>query len=185
MNWSILFLVIVLNSLFCFVLYLIEKFEEKTGKIPLRHSIIPDTNQKFLYWEDFYTQTYGDFLGLVWIVNGFVHLIVEEKIANWEWIIFLSFAILMMLVFVKSTLKSKSHKPDWGYPAEGKISLGGASHLPYFGALSSMALICLINMVGGDMKGVVLWTTLAGGIFYIATVIADIKTGHFDQLKLI
>lgn len=79
MNWSILFLIIVLNSLFCFIQYLVEKFEEKTEKIPLRHSIIPGTNQKFLYWEDFYTQTYGDFLGLVWIANGFAHLIVEKK----------------------------------------------------------------------------------------------------------
>lgn len=182
MNLDVLFFVFVLNTFLCLTQYLVEKYEERKGKISPRHSIIPGTEQKFLYWEDFYTQTYGDFLGLIWIVNGFAHLIFKNKLSNWEWIIFLLFSILMMVVFFWSTAKAEDHKPDWGYPKKGKISLGGLVHLPYFGALSSMALICFINIISGDLEGVVLWTTLIGGLFYVGTFLLDIKSGNFDKL---
>ena len=183
MNWSVFFVVLLINSGLCLTQYLIEQIDRKRGKISPRHSIIPGTkSQKILYWEDYYTQTYGDLLCLVWIMNGFAHLLLEGQISLIQWIIFAVISLIAALGFLRANLQP-GHKVDWGWPAEGKISWGGFSHLPYFGALSGMAVICLINMISGKVSGLLFWTTLSGGIAYIITFICDIKSGHFNPLE--
>ncbi|PKM91803.1 hypothetical protein CVU82_01180 [Candidatus Falkowbacteria bacterium HGW-Falkowbacteria-1] len=184
MNWSVFYLVALLNTLFCLSQYLAEQLDKKRGNLPSRKSIISSSKQKFLYWEDFYTQTYGDLFGLVWITNGFIHLAIKGEITNLEWVIFIAFSIILATIFAWMNLRP-SHKPDWGYPQKGKISLGGISHLPYFGILSGMALICFINIISGDLRGAPLWATLAGGLFYIIMTVADIKSGNFDEFKTV
>lgn len=181
MNWSLFVVVVILNTFLCVSQFIIEQIDRKRGAIKPRHSVISGTRKKFLYWEDFYAQTYGDFFGLVFVMNGFAHLFING-ISSWEWLVFIVVSIASVAVFVYMNLQD-SHKPDWGYPAKGKISLGGIIHLPYFGALSGMSVICLINIINGGIEGILLYTTISGMAIYLITVVLDIKSGHFDSLK--
>lgn len=181
MNWNIFLLALVVNTVLCLMQFLAERIDMANGKILTRHAIIPGTNHKFLYWEDFYMQTYGDFLGLVWVMNGFFQLLAAGKINGVMWFIFAIFVILGIFLTLKNCL-AKNHKPDWGYPQIGKVSLGGISHLPYFGIQSGMGVVCLIKIFSGDLTGLVLITTLVGGAIIGLMAILDWKTGHFDPL---
>ncbi len=181
MNWNVFLIVLVINTALCLLQLLAERIDVARGTIPSRHSLIPGTSQKFLYWEDFYMQTYGDLLGLVWVMNGFAQLLVAGKISYFMWFVFALFAILGAYMALKSCL-SKEHKPDWGYPEIGKISLGGISHVPYFGIQLAMGVVCLIKAFTGDLNGLPLITTIGGVVIIIAMAIMDWKSGHFDPL---
>lgn len=182
MNWDYFILVFVVNSSLCLFQYLIQEIDFLRKKIPPRNSIIPGTSQKFLYWQDFYNQTYGDFLGLIWIMNGFVQLVISGQISDTDWFIFIITAVISILIFLFINLQ-KNHKPDWGYPSEGKVSWGGLSHLPYFGLLFGMSVICLIKIINGEVKTLLLLTILGGFTIYAITTILDIKSGHFNPLR--
>ncbi len=181
-NWTIFLVVVLLNTALCLLQYGAERIDRKRGKIAKRHSIVPGANNKFLYWEDYYTQTYGDLLCLVWVMNGFAHLLITGRISATQWLIFFIVKIIAITIFLYLNLKP-GHKVDWGWPTEGKISLGGFSHLPYFGGLSAMSVICLINIISGELNGLLLYSTLIGGLSYIVTIMADIKSGHFKNKK--
>lgn len=182
MNWNLFVFVVIVNSILCIVQYLAQQHDLKDGRIAPRHSIIPGTKQKFLHWQDFYTQTYGDFLGLVWVMNAFAHLVVAGKIHLTSWIALL---VITVAVIVKASrmFTSPEHKPDWGYPRPGAISPGGMSHLPYLSLNVAMVFILIVKIFTGDLTGVLLWTTLAGGAIWITSFIADMKTGHFEPLE--
>jgi hypothetical protein len=181
MNRDIFVFILMINSMACLLQFLFQEIEKTNGKIPKRGSLIPGTKQKFLYWQDFHVQTFGDFLGLLFIANGFIHLAISGM-SSTLWIVFIASGIIFGGLFLKSAL-SYNHKPDWGFPAPGKISLGGIIHLPYFAILSGMSTVCLITMINGQMKGCLLWSTLGGGIFYVIIFLIDIKKGHFDAIK--
>lgn len=181
MNWSVFVWALIINTALCLLQFLAEKIDVAKGRIPARHSLIPGTEQKFLYWEDFYMQTYGDFLGLIWVMNGFAQLLAAGKINNLMWLIFAFFVILGIFLTLKSCL-AKDHKPDWGYPEAGKASWGGISHLPYFGIQSGMGMVCLIKAFTGDLIGLSLITTIGGGMIIIIAAVWDKKAGHFDPL---
>ena len=182
MNWNLFVIVFFVNTALCLIQYFFQYLDIKRKKLPVRHSIIPGTNQKFLYWQDFYTQIYGDFFGLVWIMNAFVHLAAAGRILYISWIAVL---VISIAVSVKAfrMFTSKDHKPDWGYPKAGAISLGGMSHLPYLGLNIGMIFILIIKIFTGDLTGILLWTSLAGGVIWISSFVADMKTGHFDPLQ--
>lgn len=185
MDWKIFLIVVLINSLLCLAQYVVQKIDRKRGRISPRNSIIPGTeNQKFLYWQDFYNQTYGDFLGLVWVMNGFVQLLVIGQISLVDWTIFIIIAIVSALAFLYLNLQD-AHKPDWGYPKQGEVSLGGYVHLLYFGIMLAMAVIDVIKMINGSMSGLIFWTTVGGMVIYLITTIFEIKAGHFDPLKKI
>jgi len=182
-NLAVFLIVVLLNTVLCLTQYLVEQADHKNNRIAPRHSIIPKTKQKFLYWEDYYAQTYGDFLGLVWIMNGFAHLVVQGQITTAQWIVFGVVSFLAALIFLLVNLKP-GHKPDWGWPSEGYISRGGLSHLPYFGINAGMVTVCVINMINGKMTGYLLWTTLLGGAIWTIATIYDWRAGHFDGVKI-
>lgn len=182
MNLKLFLIVIAINTSLCLLQYLFQLIDLKNNKIAPRHSLITGTNQKFLYWQDFYMQTYGDFLGLVWIMNAFAHLLIAGKIFQSDWIIFVPVFFLGIILTLNSCL-SRDHKPDWGFPEVRKISVGGISHLPYFGLNSAMAVICFIKMVSGQLTGILMWTYLFGGALIMLMAIADYKAGHFEGLK--
>lgn len=182
MNWNLFVFAVILNTILCIIQYFVQQHDLKKGKISPRHSLIPGTSQKFLYWQDFYTQTYGDFLGLVWVMNAFIHLAVAGEIGILSWIAVLVITVAVALKAAKM-FTSDEHKPDWGYPKAGVISLGGMSHLPYLGLNVGMIFILILKIFTGDLTGILLWTALAGGAIWIASFIADMKTGHFDPLQ--
>ncbi|MFA6513716.1 MAG: hypothetical protein WCT50_00295 [Patescibacteria group bacterium] len=181
-NWQVFFCVAIVNTTLCLMQFLFQTVDKRRRKISPRHSLIPGTKQKFLYWEDFYTQTYGDFLGLVWVMNGFAHLLINEKIDGPLWIIFI-FVLFICSMVVTAVCLASDHKPDWGFPKIGMISLGGASHIPYFSLNAAMIIICLFHAVIGTLSGMLLITTATGVAILMMTAIADVQAGHFDPLN--
>lgn len=184
MNWNfeVFFCVVITNTALCLLQFMFQTVDKRRRKIAPRHSLIPGTKQKFLYWEDFYTQTYGHFLGLVWVMNGFAHLLINGKIDGPLWIIFV-FVFFISSMVVTAVCLASDHKPDWGFPKIGMISLGGASHIPYFSLNAAMTIICLFHAVTGTLSGALLLTTAIGGAILIITAIADLHAGHFDPLN--
>lgn len=178
-SWSIFLVVCVVNTL-CMVLMLLTQSLDKG--LPPRGSLILGTNQKFLYIQDFWTMTYGDLFGVPLIFNAFVHLVVQD-IANLWWGLLV--ALVSTLAFLKMCL-GKNHKPDYGFPNIGKISLAGIMHLFYFGAGMGAAIMCLWGVfVTGSLPWLspVTWVFLGGGVLYIGCFVVEMKSGNFDPLE--
>jgi hypothetical protein len=183
MNWTVFLIALIINSLLCLTQYLLEQRDRIKGVIESRHSIIPGSdNQKILYWEDFYTQLYGDFLGLVWLMNCFFHLWVAEQLGLVDILILLIFGISSVGVFIINKINPKS-RPDWGKTLNGKLTIGAISHFPYFALLSGMSAVCIFNILLGKVTGLLLILTLIGAIIYGVTVLLDITSGNFAPLK--
>lgn len=129
--------------------------------------------------QDFYTMTWGDLIGLALIFNAFAHLVVAGRVNLW---VAAAIAVAGGLLFMAMCL-SGSHKPDYGYPAVGAISLAGYLHLVYFGVGLSAGLMCAWAIVTGDLRGPVMWVAIAGGALYLGTFVLDITSGNFEPLK--
>ncbi len=178
-SWATFLSVVVVNVLCVGVMYVLQEVDLS---LPPRHSLIPGTNQKFLYMQDFYTCLWGDLLGVPLIANAFMHLARNGFITAEGWFIFTIIVIVDGVGFLEMCL-GKNHKPDQGFPAVGQVSWHGLSHLPYHGVGVAMSLFCIWHIIVGNLKGVPLYLGLAGGAIYIAFFIADIKTHNFDPLK--
>ena len=150
--------------------------------LPPRHSLIPGTNQKFLYMQDFYTMTWGDLIGLVWIMNAFVHLVVHGHVGYGQWIFFAIIATASAFFFMAMCL-GPTHKPDQGFPEVGKISMHGISHLPYFGIYAAVSMLSIYHLFSENIASPIMWLGLAGGLIWVASQIADQKAGNFNPLK--
>ena len=185
-SWLIFVSVAVFNFL-CIGAILVAQALDKS--LPPRNSAIPGTRQdpddpksppqKFLYIQDFWTMTWGDGIGVLLIVNAFVHLAVKD-ITNLWW--GLPIVLISGLGFLKMCL-GKGHKPDYGFPDIGKVSLAGILHLFYFGAGIAASVICVWNLITGDLRGPVMWVSLAGGAFYIICFVLEVRSGNFDPLQ--
>jgi hypothetical protein len=178
MEFSLLALVLVAlcNTLYMVVMRLAEFVDDK---LPPRRSNIPGTRQPFLYIRDFWTMTWGDFLGVPLIVNGFVHLVMDD-VANFAWAAHIGMAGAIVFLFV---CLSKNHKPDYGFPDTGRVSRAGVLHLFYLAVGVGAAAMCVGRLVTGELYGTVLWVALAGGAIYILCFFADVKSGNFASLK--
>jgi len=178
--------IIVLSNaiFFCWPQYLAQQVDLKRGLIAKRSSIIPGTEQKFLHWQDFRTQTYGDILGLPGIIYGFYSLLSTSTRSNLLlWLLLMFLLVIACVVWFANMCLTKDHKPDWGFPEIGKISLGGLVHLAYFGVICSMAIICLIAILLGILHGYSFLITFLGGGIWIISFIFDYYQGHFEPLK--
>jgi hypothetical protein len=175
-SWPIFWAVTVGNIAFLLAIWLVQDGDKS---LPPRHGKIAETKQKFLYMEDFITMTCGDSLGVPLIWVGYCHLVTHD-LANLWWA--LPVTVLSALGFLKMCL-SKNHKPDYGFPAIGKISWAGILHLFYFGAGAGASALCVWNLFSGGLRGPVMWMALAGGAFYVACFAIDVKLGNFDPLK--
>ncbi len=185
MNWKILLIVVIVNTLLCLLQYVVQQIDVRKGRIQRRGTFIPGTNQKFLYWQDFKAQAYGDFI--------FLPLLAYVFSVNWSTVIapfFGSTAIVFFITFAVFAAVTMGfvctlpgHKPDWGYPKPGKISWGGFSHLPYFGIYCAIALYLVITMIQGKLTGLNLALVIIGGAGYAITWIVDLFEGNFEKLK--
>lgn len=180
-NWLLAGIVVAVNTALCFSQYFIQQWEvrRRNSKIPARGSFIKRTDQKFLYWQDFSTQTWGDLCGLVMPQIAFVHLwqdtLTERR----------CFPPLMALagfIFFLFCLR-KNHKPDWGYPVVGEASLGGWSHMLYFGANVAIGIIDIYHLFTGQLRGPLMWMALIGGGIWMAAFIQDLRRGRFDPIR--
>jgi predicted small integral membrane protein len=179
-SWTILVAVVLVNSLWMVAMFLAQELEPG---MPPRRIIIPGTReQKFLYMQDFWTMTYGDFFGVALVNTAFVHLAVNGHLGAWHWVTFVVLVLVFMVGFAKMCL-GKNHKPDMGFPEIGKISWIGILHLPYFGSGVVAGAFCIWFIFSGALRGPVLYTSLLGAVMYAVFWVAEIKSGNFDPLK--
>jgi len=175
----ILAVVVLVNSFWMVVMFVAQQLDKS---LPARHSIIPGTNQKFLHFQDFWTMTYGDAVGVSIINVAFIHLAVAGFLGVWHWVIFLAMIFALAAGFAKMCM-SQGHKPDMGFPDIGKISLIGILHLPYFGFGIVAGAFCVWFIFTGDLRGPVLYTGLLGAAIYAVFWGLEVRSGNFDPLK--
>jgi len=173
--------VVVANLLWMVAMFAAQQFDKK---LPRRHLIIPWTNQKFLYMQDFWTMTWGDLIGVPLIWVAFIHLAVYRHLGIWHWLCYLALAVIVSAIFLKMCLSSK-HKPDMGFPRLGRISRTGIIHLPYFGFGVTSAIFCLWFIITGELWESVLLVGLGGALLYAHCFVADIVSGNLAPLKRI
>jgi hypothetical protein len=178
-NLSVIIGVFFANSGACLLQCLSQEIDLRRGKILPRGSTIPNTDQKFLHWQDFETQTWGDLIGLAAVQIAFVQLAMAGYISVQVYAVLGVVSIVSAIGFAVLNMR-QNHKPDWGYPEAGKISLGGISHLPYFGVNIAIACADIFYLLTGKLEGELMWIALAGGAIYIASMITDIRVGNFD-----
>lgn len=171
----------VLNSAWIGIMYVFQLLDEK---LPPRGSLIPGTKQPFLYMGDWRSMTWGDTLGVLFILNAFAHLVAHGHISSAEWLVIVVLAAAIGEAFFWMCL-GENHKPDQGFPKAGKWSWHGLSHVPYLGAAIAMGISCLWHIFMGELRGPVLYAGLAGLALYAVSVVADIKAGNFAPLKKI
>ena len=165
-------------------MYNMQQEEIRAGMIQRHGTKVAGTNQQFLHWQDFYCQRYGNTIGLTILSVGFCHLVLYGFVSPVQWAVFIGIAAIDAIGFTLMCL-GKNHKPDWGFPEIGQASWSGLFHSIYHGFSIAMAALCLWHwLITGNFHGPVLWLTLAGGIFYLITDLADIKAGHFNPIKL-
>lgn len=180
-SWMTLAAVVVVNALYVGFMYLLQVADKN---LPLRHSIIPGTQQKFLYVQDFYSCTWGDLIAIPLVVNAFVWLTMHGFVRSWQWLIFAIIAVADGSGFLMMCL-GDVHKPDQGFPEIGKVSWHGLSHLPYHGVGVAMSVLVIWHTINGNLRGPVMYVALLGGVLYLVTFAADVVSGNFDPLKRI
>jgi predicted small integral membrane protein len=180
-SWQILVFVAIFNSAWIGLMFFAQQLDKS---LPPRLSIIPGTNQKFLYIQDFWTMTVGDFIGVALINTAFAHLAVNGCLGVWHWLIFSVLVAVLAIQFGRMCM-SQDHKPDYGFPDIGNISSAGILHLPYFGNGVAAGAFCLWFIITGDLRGPVMYIGLGGGALYALCIVAEIKSGNFDPLKRI
>jgi len=174
-------MVMVVNALAMGAIYLVAQLDKS---LPPWNSKIPGTNQKFLAPWGFWTMTYGDLLAIPLVFNAFTYL-VEADVDNLWW--GLVIGVISGVGFTAKCL-GKNHKPDYGFPEVGKISVAGLMHSVYFGAGAGASVMCLWHLfVTGNLpwESPVTWVALTAIPLYVPCVILDFTSGNFDQLKKI
>ena len=127
--------------------------------------------------------TWGDTIG-VWLMNcSFVHLMVNACLNVRHWIVFVVLVVAISIGFTKMCL-GKDHKPDYGFPQIGKVSIAGLMHSPYLGVGVAASIFCLWFVITGILRGPVLYVWLSGLAFYAICFVAEIRSGNFDPLKM-
>lgn len=180
-SWTILLVVALVNSVWMVLMFAAQEFDKS---LPPRHSTIPRTNQRFLYFQDFWTMTWGDGIGVALINTAFAHLAINGCLGVWHWVVFMALVTALAAGFAKMCM-SPGHKPDMGFPDIGKISWIGILHLPYFGLGMTAGAFCVWFICTGDLRGPVLYVGLLGAAAYAVFLVLEVKSGNFDPLKRI
>lgn len=181
-DWSLLIFVVLLNAPFALIQFILQEIQRKKEPgfiFPRRVKIPGTTGQKFLHWQDFLTQTWGDFIFLPLVAFGFFSC----SLNAWEVYTFLAVAMVAIPIMI-GLCTSQNHKPDWGFPGGKAISWGGAVHIPYFAIYSAISVICIIKIIEGQLTNWPLVIALIGSIGWIAMELGDYLLGHFEPLKL-
>ena len=120
-SWRILVWVTVCNLGYYILGYVAQVMDHK---LPPRHSIIPGTDQKFLYMQDLWRTGLADLIGVTLIYTAFFHLVWNGKLNVLHWSAFALLAIISSSIFLWICL-GENHKPDVGFPTTGVISMNG------------------------------------------------------------
>lgn len=168
-----------LNTLIIAMMLLAQFFESSSGKLLTRNENIRGSEQKFLYWQDFYCQKWGCGLGLPLILYVFL-----ENIGDWHHINanIVALSLVLSAAFLIICLSDK-HKPDWGFPKARMISVGGIIHLCYLCFYFFTTSSVLWWIFKGQVNFLDSIIFLLGASIYVFNWRKDIKAGHFDPLK--
>jgi len=178
-SWPIFVTVMVANTLAMGAIYVVAQLDKS---LPPWNSKIPGTEQKFLAPWGFWTMTYGDLLAIPLVFNAFSHLVVADITNLWLGLIIgdisgIGFTVMCL---------GKRHKPDYGFPQAGKVSVAGLMHSVYFGAGFGAVAVCLWHLfVTGNLPwlSVVTWVALVAIPLYVPCVVLDFTSGNFDPLE--
>jgi hypothetical protein len=179
--WKLLVIALLANSAYLLVILSAQRLEKQAGKLRARHDIIPGTRQIFLYWQDFTTQVAGNTFLMPFVLYVFLWQLLYQGFHSSVWLWFIGIAIVDMCLFAMMCL-AKDHKPDWGYPLPGRMSVCGFLQLLYHGAFTSIIAISLYSLVmhWADIPGMIMITCL---VIYLAFARLDYKFGYFEKLK--
>ena len=174
-SWTF-YTIAVAGNLFWIMLMFLAEFFDKT--LPEQNSIIPNTNQKFLYMKDFWTFSWGDPVGVSLIWAAFLHIVIYRFEIR-HWLVFCVLSVFFMIGFAAACL-AKDHRPNMRYPDTGKISWNGILHLPYFGLGAAASIFCIWLIA---FPGVVLLLFLFGVAFYLVCFYLEIQSGNLEPLR--
>lgn len=181
-NLGAILATIILNGGFCLQMWTTQQMDICRGKVQPHNTLVPETRQRFLHWQDFACQLYGNTIGLTLIQIGFFTLAIGNMTIK-HLLILIAIAIASGMVFGFKCL-AQDHKPDWGYPTTGNISTGGMIHCVYFGLNIAMVAYCAWGwVITGNLRGPVMWITIAGGVIYSMTFSMDYLRGYFDPIR--
>ncbi|MCB9803056.1 hypothetical protein H6761_03560 [Candidatus Nomurabacteria bacterium] len=183
LDWKLLFASFILNTLAICAMLIVQWCESTSGVIRPRHHIIPSTKQKFLYWQDFYCQKWGNVWGMPLMLYPTMFLYKYNCLDSWS-LLFALLAILATRAFFKECTK-KTHKPDWGYPKPGEHSFSGTLHLTYFGFYIFVVITSIYSMIRGYLVREEIFVFFLGATIYIATWVKDVRSGNFAKLEKI
>lgn len=113
-----------------------------------------------------------------------LQFIFKNSGADWWWSLTALVSVLITSIFYLHCI-DKNHKPDWGYPEEEKINLGGMAHLVYFCFYVWLAMTVIVN----DVLSYTSWfkteiiVFLLGGTIYLLTFWRDVHLGHFNPIE--
>lgn len=170
------------NAIACLLMFVAEQFDRLGSRIQPRHSIIPGTYQRFIYFEDFSTHTWGDPIGMGLVWAGFGHLV--GRLGAGEWVAFGIIAGIVAPLWFLRACTRPSHTPDWGFPARGKVSLGGVVHLwTHFGPCIGMVALGFWEWIFGAFSGWPLLIWLIGIVVWIVAWRRDQQSGRFDPIR--
>lgn len=167
------------HLLFWLGITIIEAAESRAGVIPPPgqwNGALP-----FLYFCDWHTATWGDLIGITLIDWSAGYELSSMTPSLW-------LVTLAMLVGFAGTTAfhmrclSPRHRPDFGYPKIGRISMTGRAHTLYLFAQSSLSALMLLLLGTGELRGTTLAVGLAGGAVYVASFLCDCYTGRFSLL---
>ncbi len=152
---------------------------QRFANLPARGSKIPGTNQPFLYWQDFYCQKWGNTFAMPLMLTAFISAYSQNLTSLLWWVLSINIGFWATVIFTVLCLATK-HKPDWGFPVAGEISLGGIIHLFYFWIYATVIVFTFGHLSSlGKLDSLAL---LSGLIIYAINFVKDVKSGNFQPL---
>lgn len=169
-----------INLWYCWLMWKVQYYDHRRGRIPARGSQIPGTNLRFLYCQDFYVWR-ADLVLLSVLAAIFASLSMRGSITVEQVTLGVILAVIDMGLFYWYCT-DPGHKPDAGYPAPGRISLNGLLHLPYHGAHVAMMTMCAYHLYQGNLSGLEQFGVIFISIVYVGHFMDDVVSGHFQKM---
>ena len=182
LRWCISLAGALFVGMWCAAMYLCQQWDRYRELMPVRGSIIQGTDQKFMYWQDYYCQRYGSW-GIVLIWIGFAHFAFFYPFSWSEWIAYIMLAVTDGVCLTVLCLRPV-HKPDYGFPEPQKISKAGVIHSIYHGlTVAAIALMIVRGLLLEEWRNIFFVFLGLGIAFYFFTIRKDCKAGHFSFLE--
>ncbi len=179
-DWNTLLIILLLNAGVCLLKFVVQQIERLLLRIPKRETLIANTDKKFLYWQDYVTQTIGNLL--------FLPLLAYALYDEVGWLInsklFIITAVAMTAIVYLIGARAK-HRLNWAFPKPGKISGAGIIHILYYGLYGAILITFIVKFFAVDIlistnNKIILIVSALGCMITWAT---DLYRNRFDSLE--